>query len=156
MTRFPNFADEGHDGGIFHSIFGCDRERVRDVFEGRARDFDGSELHLPNWKHVCTWEGEHEWVECGLVHGCVVPSRSRIKKFNDYLRWWTLPGSNDRNAALDDWVVLHHHWEGTEVEKTSEVLEFECPECHLADFATRPVACKLYGECGTGRCSVWS
>ena len=50
----------------------------------------------------------------------------RIQKYQEYLRGWSLRVSNDRNAPLEEWRVLHRHREATEAEKTSEVLTFEC------------------------------
>ena len=118
--------DEEHAGGIFRSIFARDRERVWDSFDVRARDNDGSELHIPNDKHVCTKPGEHQWVEIGFLHGRVVLSSYRIKKHKNRLRSWSLRASNNRNTQLEEWPVLHRHCEATEAEKTSEVLKFEC------------------------------
>ena len=118
--------DEAHAGGVFRSIFARDRDRVWDCFDVRARDFDGSELHIANNGNTSTFPGEHEWVEVGFLHGRVVLSGYRIQKHQECLRGWSLRASNDRNAPLEEWRVLHRHREATEAEKTSKVLTFEC------------------------------
>ena len=126
-TGFELFSpDEAHAGGIFRSIFARDREHVWDSFDVRARDNDGSELHIPNDKHVCTKPGDHQWVEIGFLHGRVVLSSYRIKKHKSRLRSWSLRASNNRNTQIEEWQVLHRHHEATEAEKTSEILKFEC------------------------------
>ena len=119
--------EEALSSGVFHSIFSRCRGHVWDVFDVRARNSDGRELHIPNNRNfVCTMDGEYEWVEIGFLHGRVTTNRYRIQKDQDKIRDWSLRGSNDRNASIDDWTVLHRHREVSEAEKTSKVLEFEC------------------------------
>ena len=112
--------------GVFRSIFARNRDCVWDVFDVRARDSDGRELHIPNEECVCTNAGDQEWVEVGLLHGQLVLTRYRIKKNKEWLRGWSLRASNNRNTPIDEWSVIHRHREVTEAEKTSEILEFEC------------------------------
>ena len=118
--------DEAHAGGVFRSIFARDRYRVWDSFDVRARDFDGSDLHVPNNNNVGTFQGEHQWVEVGFLDGRVRLSGYRIQKHQYFLRGWSLRASNYRRAPLEEWQVLHKHREETEAEKTSEVLTFQC------------------------------
>ena len=116
--------DDAYTRGIFRSIFARDRDHIWDSFHVRARNFDCSELHIPNNdKRVCTLVGNHEWVEVGFLHGRVVLNGYRIQKHENCLRGWSLRASNDRNVPLEEWPVLHRHHEAN---KTFAILTFEC------------------------------
>ena len=117
--------EEKYRDGVFRSIFTNHRDNFYDFFDVRARDFDGSEIHKRDTKkNVWSWGwSDHEWLEIGLVCGKVAIFGYRIRKREDFLRSWSLRGSNDRNLPLEEWTVIHRH---CEEEKTSEELHFEC------------------------------
>ena len=117
--------DEQYQGGVFKSIFAKNRENVYEIFDVRARDFDGSEIHKRDtMTRVSTWGlKNNEWVEVGFVRGKVMVAGYRIRKHKDLLRCWSLRGSNNRNAPLEEWTVIHKH---CEEEKTDKELQFEC------------------------------
>ena len=117
--------DDAYSGGVFRSLFSQHRDHIYDFFDVRARDFDGSEIHIPTTeKNVWTWGfDEHDWFEVEFLRGRVGVRRYRIRKYKDRIREWSLRGSNDRSLPTSEWEVIHRH---REEEKTDETLEFEC------------------------------
>ena len=116
--------DDAYSGGVFRSLFSQHRDHIYDFFDVRARDFDGSEIHIPTTeKNVWTFGfHEHEWFEVEFLRGRVRVRRYRRKRPNT-IREWSLRGSNNRSLPTSEWEVIHRH---REEEQTGETLEFEC------------------------------
>ena len=117
--------DDAYSGGVFRSLFSQHRDDIYDFFDVRARDFDGSEIHVPTTeKNVWTWGfDDNEWFEVEFLRGRVGVRGYRIRKSKDTIREWSVRGSNDRSLPTSEWEVIHRH---REEEKTDETLEFEC------------------------------
>ena len=117
--------DEQYRDGVFRSIFAKNRGNVSDIFDVRASNVSGSEFHKrDNESSVYTWGlRRNEWFEVGLVHGKVIVTGYRIRKYKACLRSWSLRGSNNRNTPLEAWTVIHRY---CETEPTDKELQFEC------------------------------
>ena len=107
--------------GVFRRIFSWGEDDAWRSFDVRARDFDGSEIHIPNpEKNICTFCGDHQWVEVEIVRGSLLVSGYKLR--TDSMREWTLRGSNDLSCDLDDWDIIHK----TRSQCDDEVQEFQC------------------------------
>ena len=128
LKGFELFSpDDRYKDGVFRSLYQNSREHIQKILEVSARDFDGSYLHNPSTKkNVCTLVAkDNAWVEVELVHGRLIPTGYRIKRGKGAPRAWSLRGSNDRDADIGQWLVLHKMSEH-EQPQTSDILSFEC------------------------------
>ena len=129
LQGFELFSpDDRYKDGVFRSLHQNSREHIQKILEVSARDFDGSDLHNPSTsKGVCTLlERDESWIEVELVHGRLIPTGYRIKRgASSAPRAWSLRGSNDRDADIGQWHVLHKISEH-EQPRTKDILSFEC------------------------------
>ena len=127
LGGFELYGPKGRDysTGVFSQLFRVFGEEVRNAFEVRARDNDGSDIHNPlTRQEICTGKGPGQWLEVSFAQQRVCVSAYRMAKSLTSIRAWSLMGSNDRNLPLDKWKILHQYYEETEEEKTEAVQEF--------------------------------
>ena len=110
--------------GVFRGIFSWGEDDAWRSFDVRARDIDGSKIHIRDTQaNICTFDGDQEWLEVEIVRGSLLVSGYELRKPETRMRVWSLWGSNDRSLDLDEWDLIHRN---REQDQTDEVQQFQC------------------------------